>query len=545
MRNRLLTAAALSLTFLFPLHGGVASAQEVKRDLWLDIAQLESTDTPMLQHFQDQPIRRVIVTAFRGGETLFPTESTLFSQMPSLRGKGDLLADLVAQGHRNGKEVYVYLDCFFWTPPGTPDSRDVLLKHGELAERNREGGCGLPAAGKYASPFHPQVRKALHDLIEEIARRYPKLDGVVLRCGLPLGAVLGFSDVSRAAYIRARQLDPLDFADAGDAATALTGEWMNWRTDQVAQVVKDLSTTFKAAVPKGKVLAFGYANWYRLPMDARNATLDDWLTWANRRWIDEVLLDCRWMSPENRDAYSYCATLIGKIRNPVPLTPVLPLRDGHEVLNPAASWQVLRGQAVPAVVLRVGDPRDWERVPGLWTQMQNPSPKPPVGEEHSSDRPRVPSEETKPPLPSLRTDPRLAVRLTLDLKSPKLPTILEQVQKATKLAVVTDNSFDMDQPVFGSVSWRNLPAWQVMEQLTQSPAVKGRWEKSKEGYRLVAIVPLDAQTENPSPPKTEKPESHPEGSTRWWLVFVGSLCLLGLGYLAVRFGFTRRDGNQK
>src|SRR5262249_57075144 len=215
-----------------------------------------------------------------------------------------VLPPFLARMHQENRRVHALVDCLHWTRPQSAPERDVLARFPELAERTAEGEFGPEKAGKYASPFNPRVRAALCDLLREIGSRYPELDGVVFRCRLPADSVLGYSEAARVAYIRASQLDPLDVVPDGAAAAKVYAEWSQWRAEQMAALVKELSAAFRTVSPKARVGAAGQAGWFQMAAAPQNNFLEDWPAWAAAGSVDEIILEHSWREAGAAEVYS-------------------------------------------------------------------------------------------------------------------------------------------------------------------------------------------------------------------------------------------------
>jgi hypothetical protein len=269
--------------------------------------------------------------------------------------------------------VYATLDCLHWGLPGTLPEEDRFLQHPQLQELNWKFSCNSGSEGKFASPFHPQVRQALVNLVREIAaRQHPPFPpfarggvaGIALKCRLSLQEYLSYSEATRIAFIRAHRMDPIDIAlapkdpDGIRALQTLT----RWRKQQVTDLVGEISRAFKEVRPDGKVAAFGYANLYRWQgRDAPSWLAEDWLSWAVEGHLDELILEGRWTAPENRESYALAYQLLQKAGAKVAVTPMLVTRDGEKPVSLEEQLAVLQQQApVKRVLVQVSDPADGE-----------------------------------------------------------------------------------------------------------------------------------------------------------------------------------------
>jgi len=135
-----------------------------------------------------------------------------------------------------------------------------------------------------------------------------------------------------------------------------------------------------------------------------------------------------------------------------------------------------------------------------------------------------------PPEPSklaaldLKSDPRLKTLITTDTKKPKVRDLLDSLQVATRLEFSTNEMVELSEEAFGSVSFRNTPAWIVMQELVKSGAVKGHWEKTSNGYRLVGTLDAKAREmrvavlKKKAPIAIQTPEPPPGSSGQIWML---------------------------
>jgi hypothetical protein len=471
-------------------------AADVPVTLLVDPASLDLGAEETLTQLARQPARRLIVPCFVHGETLHGTQVSPFQQMPRYQGSADVLSPLIARMHLAGKQVYALVDCLHWTAPGAVPARDVLGKHPELAERTVQDDFGEATGGKYASPFHPRVRSALRELVEELAVRHPDLDGLVLRCRLSSNVLLGYSEAARIASIRARQIDPVDIVPGTGAAGKLHSDWVEWRIGQVAQLVAELSKVFRDRLPRARVAVLGMANLQRLSVASRNNLLEDWLRWAESGAIREVLLEHPWTEQGAGAIYASCQDKVAATRKPVELTVLLGSWPGKGPTPACNVPETLREQAVTGIAVPVFDrealPRS-EPVPAS----QPPDP--------------VPSPDVR--LRLLRTDPLLQVGISGDWKTPSVHEVIALLSERTKVPLRLENEEIGSRTAVGSLSARNQPAWALMQQLAQSEAVQGHWDREGDGY----VLRLEA-TSSVLPPSANR--------SRWlhlWLLGGGLL----------------------
>lgn len=352
--------------FLLAVRGLQAQVDELGVDLYLDFPLIpifptaEEKREPLSfeQFFQWGPKRqRIFVPVFTRGHTLYPTISPGLKQTPRFSGK-DPLAQLLAAAYEAGVQVYATVDCLHWTPPNTPPKEDVFARHPEWQELDWKQDYHQVPEGKFASPFNPEVRRMLVSLVQEVAREYPQLDGVLLECYLSLSEVLGYSERARGAYIRTEQIDPIDIVlNPGDSACmpmAPRNKWFRWRLDQMTGLIGELSRAFREANPQGRVAARVFANYYRWQAPVRARLAQDWLHWVVEGHLDELLLEGRWLSPEGEDAYAVALGLVLKTSQFLQATPLLTSAEDGKPISLDEQLKTLQSQAeIDRVVLHV------------------------------------------------------------------------------------------------------------------------------------------------------------------------------------------------
>ncbi|HET6384884.1 MAG TPA: family 10 glycosylhydrolase [Armatimonadota bacterium] len=346
-----------------------AADRRIERTLWVDGRLTDLSSPAVGAEILGQPIDRLIVSCFVGGETLFETHSQVFQQIPRYVGKGDALAAILAAAHRKGIKVYAYVNCLHWTLPDTPAAEDLLQRRPDFGEINLSGNCGLPADGKYASIFNPAVAISLSAMLKELVSRYPALDGVLLECRYRLGSILGYSDRARVAYINTAHIDPADLTFGAQSTTSLTVAWINWRLSQMSRFAAGLIGELKRERPSTPIAVIAGADWDRMSIGRRNTTLEAWPDWTRMGLVNEAVLTCPWEEPENTDLFGADISYAGSLGRPVKLSILLPLRQGQNELDPLAALETQQGQGVRSIVLKTADLTEINRAAGFWSDV--------------------------------------------------------------------------------------------------------------------------------------------------------------------------------
>ena len=213
----------------------------------------------------------------------------------------DALAHIVSVAHAAGLQVHAWINAMpVWRDEAPPkDARHVFNLHGPAASGD---ACWLTAArdgtkkfpvGYFLDPGHPAAQNHLVSVYLDIVRRYD-VDGIhfdYMRYpetegpALPRGADVGYNPVSVARFQRATGRTDVPAPD--DEA------WIDWRRQQVTQLMRRISIEARAVKPRIKVGAATIA-WGRPPeslADFKNVApmqrvFQDW-----QRWLAEGLLD--------------------------------------------------------------------------------------------------------------------------------------------------------------------------------------------------------------------------------------------------------------
>lgn len=184
----------------------------------------------------------LLLRIYADGYTIFP--SAEFPQLPGLKAD-DFLRNVIAVAHARGIKVIGVIDVLRWS---NGDKKHWLYKTPEIIDRDIAGrintewmvqrtiideeeimqerlGYGDAFDGDFVTPFHPLVRERLSALVDELATY--DLDGLAFdqtAIIYPSGwheserpGQTGYSDLARAAFLRATGVDPIDITDRDTA----------------------------------------------------------------------------------------------------------------------------------------------------------------------------------------------------------------------------------------------------------------------------------------------------------------------------------------
>ncbi|MEI2580894.1 glycoside hydrolase family 10 protein [Scytonema sp. PRP1] len=194
-----------------------------------------------------------------------------------LRGSDgrDILADLIAQAHRQGLLVIPWFEFGFMAPP----TSELALNYPDWFTQKRDGGeTSISAAGEVAwlNPFHPKVQQFITDLVLETVTQYD-VDGIQFDDHMSLPHEFGYDKYTVALYTQETKNNPP--TDPQDPA------WMRWRADKITAFMVQLNQAVKARKPNA---IFSISpNYYDF---AYKFQLQDWLTWMRLNIVDELIV---------------------------------------------------------------------------------------------------------------------------------------------------------------------------------------------------------------------------------------------------------------
>ena len=206
----------------------------------------------------------------------------------------DPLAYLIQRAHaaRPPVEVHAWLNAMPVARAGEPPTSTlhVFATHG-LSATGADNWLSRSASGGYVSdglyfldPGHPAVAQYTADLYTNLVRNYD-LDGIHLDFIRYSGAQWGYNPTSVARY-NSR------FGTSGQPAPD-DPRWLQWRRDQVTNLVRQVYLQAIAVKPQVKVSA-ALITWGRGPqgdgdwphMSAYNDVLQDWPAWLREGILD-------------------------------------------------------------------------------------------------------------------------------------------------------------------------------------------------------------------------------------------------------------------
>jgi uncharacterized lipoprotein YddW (UPF0748 family) len=298
------TAARLAVDLPAAPATIVRTAPEEVRALWVVRSSLTSPAAvrTIVAQARENGFNTLIVQVRGRGELfcaggLEPRAGELAAQPPDF----DPLEQVVREGHAAGLQVHAWINAMFvWSrpqPPGSPDH--IVHAHPDWLMVNRAGrkvAIG-DKEGLFTCPSHPEVRRHLHDLVLDIARRYD-VDGIQFDFIRYPGADYCYCMGCLTRFKREadRALPPALRASLARRPgrlvypQVLSRRWAAWRREQITSLVRWISQDLKALRPSlvvsADVIAWGGYNPDFRKSAAYAVVGQDWYGWLREGILD-------------------------------------------------------------------------------------------------------------------------------------------------------------------------------------------------------------------------------------------------------------------
>ncbi|GAB1541928.1 hypothetical protein NUACC21_46010 [Scytonema sp. NUACC21] len=151
----------------------------------------------------------------------------------------DILADLIAQAHRQGLLVIPWFEFGFMAP----ETSELALNHPDWLTQKQDGSrTSIGAAGEVAwlNPFHPEVQKFITDLVLEIVTQYD-VDGIQFDDHMSLPSEFGYDKYTVALYNQETKNNP--------PSNHQSAAWTRWRADKITAFMVQLNQAVKERKP--------------------------------------------------------------------------------------------------------------------------------------------------------------------------------------------------------------------------------------------------------------------------------------------------------
>jgi uncharacterized lipoprotein YddW (UPF0748 family) len=295
LMTRSLLGLLVCLT-LAPLMPSTQAATPQLRAFWVD-AFHDGFKTPV-------QTQRLVEEAHRAGANALFVQvrrradsyyrKTLEPIASDLQSGYDPLADLITRAHARNIEVHAWTVVLPAWGDGynQPDQSHVWYQHGPskpgannwfmLSDTGQAANCEAGACAYFLDPGHPAVVDYTVKVLMHLVQQYD-LDGLHLDYTRYPSPRFGYNPVSLARFQRA--------AGRSDRPAWNDAQWMQWRRDQVTNLVKRIYLNLHAVKP-AMVLSAAAITLGAAPTtdfktsEAYQRTLQDWAGWLERGYVD-------------------------------------------------------------------------------------------------------------------------------------------------------------------------------------------------------------------------------------------------------------------
>ena len=228
-------------------------------------------------------INTLFVQVYRENKAWFPSQVADSSSYKKYRNdlSEDPFARIIREAHRRGIQVHAWLNLLSL---GQNQNSNFLNKYGtDVLTRNlkekKKISDYLIDKQYFLEPGDPRVRKDLSEIVSELLRAYPELDGIQFDyIRYPdMEPHYGYTQSNIERFKKATGLKVIDEESL---------IWKEWKRTQVTELLTLLVKTTRALCPGIQVSAAGCMPYAR----AFHEAYQDWPSWINRGLIDFVTL---------------------------------------------------------------------------------------------------------------------------------------------------------------------------------------------------------------------------------------------------------------
>lgn len=279
------TNAPTTASLAFPLTGPL-SPDIIGNGVWWRPTFDEQVAENVMSNLEKWGFKNVFVESFWGGQTIFPS-----SNFPSKTSDGkDWLKIFCEIGARHNLRVHAWIHTFFWHYGRDKITSGTLVgDHPEWIEVSRSGGP--PDKGEkdyvFVSPAHPEVRRMLTKLIDELCQRpiaginidYIRYPFAEPDFGYNPAAVERFRNETG---LDARTLEP----DVRPQSNWM--KWVEFRENMVTETVDELASRVRwRGIQQQRRIAVSAAFFPGYEKErGRNPKFQYWVVWVKRGLLD-------------------------------------------------------------------------------------------------------------------------------------------------------------------------------------------------------------------------------------------------------------------
>jgi uncharacterized lipoprotein YddW (UPF0748 family) len=258
-----------------------------------------------LEKIKRAGLNTVYLESFWSGYAIYPTRVAkqrplfLASGVAGENGAGwDVLKTYLEEGEKLGLRLHAWIHVFHqWnTNLGGMEKSPIFSRYPAWAILDKTGsplvkseaeGASRDIFKVFVSPSNREARKYLRAVVVELAKNYPQLGGIqwdYIR--YPLQTDEAAFDYNPLALRQFKKESGLDAARLDAAGTPAERKiWQDWKTRQVTDTVRELSSAVRKIQPRWEISAAVFPD---IQQNLR-AKQQDWRDWAEKGYVDALL----------------------------------------------------------------------------------------------------------------------------------------------------------------------------------------------------------------------------------------------------------------
>ncbi|MEO0827358.1 MAG: family 10 glycosylhydrolase [Cyanobacteria bacterium J06635_15] len=206
----------------------------------------------------------------------YPERSQRDRELEATQGDRDMLEELIEIGHGQGLKVIPWFEFGYMTPSNS----SLVERHPDWLTHKADGTYVTPAGDfnrAWLNPFHPQVQRFFLLMVDELLRNYD-IDGFQVDDHMGIPVEFGYDPVTIALYQQ-------EHDGQSPPVNPNNREWVRWRADKISDFMGEIAQLIKNRRPDAILSVspnphpFAYDNY-----------LQDWPTWVNRGYVDELII---------------------------------------------------------------------------------------------------------------------------------------------------------------------------------------------------------------------------------------------------------------
>lgn len=296
-----LVGVLLAVLSIWPVAAEATISSPV-RALFVSVLQsppvLQSREAmdELVRFSRQSGVKILYVQVYRSGFSWVQTQSgdtAPYERCLAALGE-DPLAYLIRAAHAEGIEVHAWLNLLSL---GANKEAHILRRYGAgVLTRNTSVKWGLESykidKQFFLEPGDPRVREWLGQLVEDVARTYPDLDGIQYD-------YIRYPDTRPAYGHTAENLQRYRAHSGKSPHGESDPDWREWKRQQVTSLVRDLTRRAQTIRPGLKISTTGLMPYSRALLES----YQDWKDWIESGLVDHVTLMCYSSEPGKFESY--------------------------------------------------------------------------------------------------------------------------------------------------------------------------------------------------------------------------------------------------